>query len=64
MNGLQYHEIVYKLQDFYSVVQDYIKCRYLFCILIDIYRHGETSKEVLWKIFRLSEVEKGGALAP
>ena len=35
-------ETVYKLRHFYSVEQDYIKCRYLFCILIASYRHGET----------------------
>ena len=36
MNGLdiEYRETVYKLQHFYSMEQNYIKCRYLFYILI------------------------------
>ena len=34
INGLEYRETVYKRRHFYGVEQDYIKCRYLFCILI------------------------------
>ena len=58
MNGLEYRETVTSFGIF-TAWKHYIKCRYLFCILIASYRHGETSKEVLWKIHVLSEVERG-----